>query len=174
MSPERRRHRSAEKVGKSVDEAAEEVNQGAQNANRSAKKTANKISNALDDAGTKVREKAKDVSHSIEKNIPAPAQIAVGLAVGGLGGWMDAHYTEPFGTTLAASLLTLQVLDHMGAIRMPWNNTNARGNNVQRANANSSVSQEATSFAKNNAYLAGSFLASYVILQTFSGEYELQ
>jgi len=164
MSAERGRGRarSAEdagaKAGHAVDNAARKVH-------KEGKQTFDKISDVLNDAGKSAKDKARDVRDAIEDSVPSPVQIGLGLAVGGLGGYMDAYYIEPFGVTFAAGLLGLQLLDHQGAISLPWN---ANSRIAHRRSA----SGQMTDFAKNNLYLAGSFAAAYILLQALSGDYE--
>ncbi len=52
-----------------------------------------------------------------------PAQFMVGAAFGGLGGYMDSLYIEPFGLFFGGTLAVIQALDYNGVIKAPWNPT---------------------------------------------------
>ena len=40
---------------------------------------------------------------------------------GGVGGYMDSHYSEPFGLIFGGALAAMQVLDYNGVGRFGWN-----------------------------------------------------
>jgi hypothetical protein len=163
--PRTKKTSKAKRVEKSVDSASRSLSQVAS-------QVAMDVAEAVDDASLEIKRRAEDVQKVIERSVPSSYQIGLGLALGGLGGWMDARYIEPFGSTLAASLLTLQILEHEEKLHLPWNATNVRHNHCHGPGRRSSAQQEVGSFAKNNAYLAGSFMAAYFALHTLSGEFK--
>lgn len=81
----------------------------------------------------------------------APAQFLAGAALGGLGGYLDSVFVEPFGLAVGSSLFLAQVLDYSGYVRLPWN---------PRPPPESSVGL-VPGFVATNAATAGGFVTGY-------------
>ncbi len=84
-----------------------------------------------------------------------PVQFVVGAALGGLGGYMDSLYIEPFGVTLGGTLALLQVLDFNDVVKMPWN--------AEATGGGGDTVGEITSFVKSNLGAVTGFAAGYLL-----------
>ncbi len=93
-----------------------------------------------------------------------PVQFVVGAALGGLGGYMDSLYIEPFGVTLGGTLALLQVLDFNDVVKMPWNAEARRYTQVTTATGGGGDTVgEITSFVKSNLGAVTGFAAGYLL-----------
>ncbi len=83
-------------------------------------------------------------------------QFAVGAAVGGLGGFMDSQYIEPFGLIFGGTLAVLQVLDYSDVISLPWNSQS-------QSRFSNDVLEQVTGFVGCNIGSATGFAAGYLL-----------
>jgi len=87
------------------------------------------------------------------------SQFCVGAAFGAFGGYMDSKYIEPFGMTLGAALVSIQLLEYGGVVRAPWN-ANVGFN---RRSNRSSLSKDVSTFLGGNVSVIGGFAAGYFV-----------
>ncbi len=77
---------------------------------------------------------------------------------------MDSIYIEPFGVTLGGTLTILQLLDHSGIAKMPWNPRQMRGSSSASSMANEeSTMNDVVVFIKNNVSALAGFTTGYLI-----------
>ena len=95
-------------VGDAVEKAGEELG-----------RTGRKIGDAANAVGERIEKTASGVKDAARSVVPAPAQAVFGAAVGGVAGYLDLNYVEPFGTAFSSTLLCLQLLDHEGVVALP-------------------------------------------------------
>ncbi len=88
-------------------------------------------------------------------------RFLAGASFGGLGGYLDQQYLEPFGLILGGSLFLLQVLDYGGLAQMPWNDTVKPADDKEHLK-----SKDCTSFVESNVDVLIGFAAGYFIGST--------
>ncbi len=124
------------------------------------------------------RRATEAVSGAINRHVPMSAQVACGLALGSLGGYLDATRPGPSGIGLAGALLALQVLDHEGVVSLPWNRYmpavpvhggHRRSAPPARGTTRAELARvEAEAFIRNNAFLVGSFAGAFFLTRYLS------
>ncbi len=161
------RDRSASRAKKALENATDKVGEQLQKAGR-------KVENAAGAVGERIEKTASSVQHAIRNHVPAPAQAIFGAAVGGLAGYMDNNFVEPFGQIMGTTLLGLQLLDHEGVVSLPWNNATIPSNHGAHSAISRSrsagfvpalqcVGQEVVDFAANNIYIVAGFTGGYIL-----------
>ncbi len=78
-----------------------------------------------------------------------PSQFLVGAVCGGLGGYMDSQYIEPFGLFFGGTLAVLQILDFNEVMKCPWNP--------------SRTASDVSAFISDNVAVVGGFAAGYFV-----------
>ncbi len=169
--------RAEHQAGQIKGKVKEGESQGKKAAGNAIDKAANDakrhFGRAADDARNRAKQHLGGTRRAQAPGGSTGMQVATGAAVGGLAGYLDAHYVEPFGYVFAGALTLLQALDHEGVITMPYTSTRGAsrhaGHHVRCRGVSTAavraVGEEVADFVWNNGPLALGYAGGYLLSQ---------